>query len=247
MKINDTVYLVGSGALGLNLTDPLDCNVYAIDAGDQWFMVDAGCGRAPDQIAEHMIATGIDMARVHTLFLTHGHADHAAGARAWQERCDLQLVASSRAAKWLKTGDKNACSLEAAISAGGYPHDFKYPSANVQTKWRHNSRMQFQNGTLQAIRTDGHGVGHLSFLWQTHSQTTLFTGDALLPGGTILLTTLSESNLHQAADSAKRLAQQRFDWLCPGHGHPQSHEQAEPELAKMRERIAQLLPPENFL
>ena len=47
MQLTSRAYLVGSGRLGLTLTDPYDCNVFFIDGGTEVALVDAGAGYRP--------------------------------------------------------------------------------------------------------------------------------------------------------------------------------------------------------
>jgi len=247
MKVTESLFLVGSGALGVKLTDALDCNVYAVDTGPSWFLVDAGCGRRPPLIRRRLRESGLSLDRLGAVFLTHGHADHAAGARYWKDSCGAEVVASSLTAKWLRNGDREASGLSAAVRAGGYPKTFAYPRVDVDTRWREGSRRRIGRGELLAVRTDGHCAGHLSLLWRERGMSALFSGDALLPGGRILLTTLGESNLHTAVASARRLDGLKFDFLCPGHGRPQPYREAKAGLVDMRARMRKLLPPRNYL
>ena len=79
MKIADRIYLVGSGDLGLSMTDAFDCHVYLVDGGSEAALIDAGGGRDIAAILKIVEDDGIPLDRIRSLLLTHGHADHAAG------------------------------------------------------------------------------------------------------------------------------------------------------------------------
>ena len=80
MQITDRIYLVGSGRMGFDLTDALDCHVWLLDGGDAYALVDAGAGRDVDQILDRVREDGLDPGRIGTVLLTHAHADHSGGA-----------------------------------------------------------------------------------------------------------------------------------------------------------------------
>ena len=84
--------------MGFGLTDDYDCHVYLLDGGDEHALVDAGGGRDPDAIVRLIAADGLDPRRVRTCFLTHAHADHAAGAAGLRERLGLRVLASPEVA-----------------------------------------------------------------------------------------------------------------------------------------------------
>ncbi len=62
---------------------PQPVNVFAINRGDRFYVVDAGAGATlgPDlgKAAERLAAVGVPPERVNALLMTHLHADHAGG------------------------------------------------------------------------------------------------------------------------------------------------------------------------
>ena len=59
MRIDDHLYLVGSGDYGFNFSNRLDCNSYVLDTGDGLWMIDAGFD-GTDKIVENMRRCGLD-------------------------------------------------------------------------------------------------------------------------------------------------------------------------------------------
>lgn len=230
----------------MRLTHSLDCNVYAVHGGaGRWFLIDAGCGEEPERIVGRLRKHGISMEQVQTVFLTHGHADHAVGARFWKSRYNLEIVAGPVAARWLRDGDRKAACLDRAIRAGAYWPGFPYPRLKVDTVWRPGDRRWYRNGTLVVIGSDGHCTGHFSYLWKSKAGNVLFSADALFPDGKIVVALLPDSSLLQAADSVRRLLKLKFEILCAGHGSPQKV--GPRTFAKTQQRMLKLLPPESFL
>jgi len=68
MKLTEHVYLVGSGHLGFDLTDPYDCNIYLIDGGEELAIVDGGSGPGVPQVQEQIKSHGFDSRRCGTCF-----------------------------------------------------------------------------------------------------------------------------------------------------------------------------------
>ncbi|MBW7460384.1 MBL fold metallo-hydrolase, partial [Paenibacillus sepulcri] len=101
MKLSDRVYLVGSGKYGMEMSDPMDCNVYLLDGGSECALIDAGGGIDPERIAANIQSCGFSMDQVRYCFLTHVHGDHAAGAYYFHNRYGVQIGASEEAAVWL--------------------------------------------------------------------------------------------------------------------------------------------------
>jgi glyoxylase-like metal-dependent hydrolase (beta-lactamase superfamily II) len=104
--------------------------------------------------------------------------------------------------------------------------------------------------TLTAVATPGHAAGHLSFLLQEGTagdgRRATFSGDALFPGGRILLQDTWDCDLGAALRSVERLAALDSEDLLAGHLGPAIGD-ARAHAALALERIAGLLPPENLL
>lgn len=82
MRLTPYIELIGSGGMGFSLTHPLDCHVYLIHNGDDAVIIDAGAGVDIGPILKVIDQSGIPRAAIRRLLLTHGHGDHAGGARA---------------------------------------------------------------------------------------------------------------------------------------------------------------------
>ncbi len=131
MQLSEDVYLVGSGALGFDLTDPFDCHVYLIDGGDELALVDTGAGLGHDAILANIAAHGFDPGRLRAVLLTHAHADHAGGAARLYLELGLSVAASPLAADRVRRGDEAALSLPAAREAGIYPDSYRFAACPV--------------------------------------------------------------------------------------------------------------------
>lgn len=141
MKIANRIHLIASGLLGCSLTHDNDCNVYAIDGGGEFALIDSGCGIETERLIENMKVDGICLNAVRLLLLTHCHLDHSGGANFLRDRLGLEVAASDVAARALKAGDEEAISLGAAKRAGIYPAEARLDACPVARALREGDKL----------------------------------------------------------------------------------------------------------
>jgi hydroxyacylglutathione hydrolase len=244
MKIAERIHLLASGSLGTGMSHPNDCNVYGIDCGGEFVLIDAGVGRETETIIENLVSDGIQLSQVKHLFLTHGHLDHSGGAAYLRETLKLQVGASRETARAVEQGDERSISLDKAKAAGGYPADFQLRVCPIDQLLCEGQRL----GTceLEVIATPGHSHDLLSFCLRTEHVRVLFTGDTLFFGGQVLLSNIYDCNVQEYVSSLRKLERYDFDGLFPGHGlwavkGGRSH------LKTATEALDRLLLPRNFI
>lgn len=256
MKLTEHIHLIGSGRLGFNLTDELDCHVFLVATEQDAVIIDAGAGRtlqATQMILAEIARDGIDPAKISRLLLTHTHADHAGGAHALSEQLGIPVLASTTAAGYLRRGDEHAISLDRARLAGGYPADYTYHACQVATELADagDDRIAVGDLELRSVATPGHCGGHLSFALHhpgdasRPSQIDLFAGDAVFAGGRILLQDIWDCSVTESCRSVERLAQIRPNGFFPAHG-AFSIDRGWTHLDQAMTSIAGLLPPPQF-
>lgn len=245
MKLTDHIYLVGSGRLGFNLTDELDCHIFVVTDGDEAVMIDAGGGRESRLILEEIDRDGIDRSQIDRLLLTHAHADHAGGARALSAQLDLDVMASQIAATYIRTGDEHAISLDRARAAGGYPSNYEFTACEIVRELMDGERIRIGQIELEAIATPGHCGGHLSFALHRQGGIDILCGDAVFAGGRILLQDIWDCSVTESCRSVERLAGFRPDGLYPAHG-PFARHCGWTHLDQAVQSMAGLLPPSQF-
>jgi len=218
MRITDRVAIVGSGQMGMRMTHPLDCNVYLIDGGAECALVDAGGGVDPDSIIAQVQSSGVEMESVRYLLLTHAHADHAAGARYFQEQWGMQVICAHEAVPWMEDGDVDKISLPGAKVAGIYPQDFQFPPCPIARGVGEGDIIRVGSLSLEVIETPGHSRGHVSFLLEEVGQRALFSGDIIFPGGKIALLNAWDTSLHDYSQTMAKLHARQIERLYPGDG-----------------------------
>jgi len=221
VKLSDRIHLVGSGALGFQLSNTYDCNVYLLDTGDDCVLIDAGAGLDVPRILDLVRADGLDPTKISHLLLTHAHGDHAGGAAALRNHIgSLIVAASASAAAIIQNGDERGASIDVAKHAGIYPADYRLQPCPIDLQLAADQRLAVGDLEISVIDTPGHCDGHLSFLARCERRLVLFAGDAIFAGGRIQLQPIHDCRIHATTTTLRTLRSLRPDELYPGHSVP---------------------------
>jgi len=218
MRLRDRVYLLGSGLLGMNTTDDLDCNVYLLDGGSQQAIIDCGTGYGVAHMLQELRQDGFKTETVQYIFLTHAHMDHAGGAAAMRELTGAQVVASPLTAPLIERGDEEAIGLTQARAAGVYPPDCHLKPCRADVIIGNGQTLQVGDLTLEAIETPGHSRDMISLYCR--ELRTLFCGDTVFAGGRIAALRTPDFSMAELSHSLSLLDQLQVDSLMPGHLSP---------------------------
>jgi glyoxylase-like metal-dependent hydrolase (beta-lactamase superfamily II) len=164
-KITSHVYLVGSS----DITDPRDCSVYVIDAGEL-ILIDTGAGVNAGQIARNIELTGLDITRLSTVILTHCHIDHIGGAAYFKERCAARIIIHELDAGALERAD--------ATKTGASWYNLRLNPLTPDMKLSGKEQLlTFGDVTLVCLHTPGHTPGSISVYVDDDGQKVLFGQD----------------------------------------------------------------------
>jgi hydroxyacylglutathione hydrolase len=245
LQLTEHIHLIGSGRMGFNLTNELDCHVYLIHDGDDAVIIDAGAGVDIEPILHQIDRSGIPRSSIRRLLLTHAHGDHAGGTRALHDALGVEVHASPLAATYVREGDEHATSLDRAREPGGYPADYVFQACPATGELKQGDRHQVGSLELEVIETAGHCGGHLSYVLHRPGGVDLFCGDAVFAGGRILLQYIWDCSVVESCESVKRLYKIRPDGLYPGHGAI-SIDRGWTHLYEAMGSIVSMLPPPQF-
>jgi hydroxyacylglutathione hydrolase len=218
MQLDERIHLVGSGSFGFDLTDPYDCHIYLVDGGSEQALVDVGAGMGAEEVIANIRRAGFDLAAIRHVLCTHAHGDHAGGAARMRALLpNAAFSASPYAAELVRAGDEVGTSIRVARAAGIYPPDYTLEPCPVDDELADGDRLAIGDLVLECIETPGHAAGHLSFLLECKGRRSLFGGDLVFHGGTILLQSVHDCSLEELVASLRKLRGLGIDVLLPGH------------------------------
>jgi glyoxylase-like metal-dependent hydrolase (beta-lactamase superfamily II) len=212
LRITKDVHLVGDGGFGLSHW--LDCCVYLLNCGDRWVMIDAGGGSGGEQILANIAEDGLDPRSIKTLILTHAHADHACGARFFQDRLGVEVIASEVDGRLVESGTDEELGFGTARGPI-YPSDYSYVHTKVDRKVRDGEVVRIGNRDLTFLVVPGHTPGAMCVL--SRSDGILFPGDVVFYNGTIGLGNWPGSDLASYRANIEKLSGLGVNQLFPGH------------------------------
>jgi hydroxyacylglutathione hydrolase len=167
-------------------------NTYLLVGSDrQAVLIDAGVGH-PRHVSELDDQLARHAARLARVLVTHGHPDHARGASALRQ-----------------------------AHPGVRLQKFRWPGmdGSADVAWdpiAHGDEIQVGERMLAVVHTPGHSPDHVVF-WDPVGRT-VFAGDLVVSGGSVMIHTSRGGDLGQYMASLERVLQLGAARLLPAHG-----------------------------
>lgn len=181
---------------------------------DELTLVDTGFPGSSAQIVSFIRSLGRSVEELGLIIITHHHFDHVGGLAELKKLAQAKVAAhqadvvatedSGTRRRWSRVSPFSVFSLRASevdLSLGG-------------------GEVLKPLGGLRVIHTPGHTPGSISLFSASHKL--LIVGDVVNTRYRTLRLPpkMVSTDLRQALDSIRRLAQLDFDILCGGHGQP---------------------------
>ena len=189
----------------------LGVNVYLIDGGTEFALIDIGYLETVDEIVELIRQMDFNLSRCKLLIATHADVDHIQGLARARELLKTRVAAHPLSITPLETGNKVL--TYASIEAQGI--DLPMPPCDVDVRLNEGDRIQVGELELGVWHTPGHTAGQLSFKMGN----LLFSGDNIYKDGCVgVIDAHHGSNIPEFVSSLKRVLEDDSEFLLPSHG-----------------------------
>jgi glyoxylase-like metal-dependent hydrolase (beta-lactamase superfamily II) len=190
---------------------PLGVNVFLIDGGDEWALIDVGYLDTVGEIIDLLRGLDFSLAKCKYLIATHADADHIQGLARAKEVLKCQVVAHPASVPLLASGDPEQ--TFARITAQDI--DLPLPPCKVDLEVNDGDVLTVGDRRLTVWHTPGHTAGQLAFKMGP----VLFVGDNLYKDGCVgVIDAHHGSNLPHFIQSLERILADDAEYLLPSHG-----------------------------
>ena len=201
------------GVIELNLQAgrSFGVNLYLIDGGTEWVLIDVGQDDTLDEVIDVIRGMDFPLSKCKMLLATHADADHVQGLARARERLKAKTAAHPAAASAIETGDP--VQTFASIPAQGF--DIPMPRCKVDVKLGEGDEVKVGRLALKVWHTPGHTPGQLSFKLGN----LLFSGDNIYKDGCVgVIDAHHGSRIPDYLTSLTRILDDDAEYLLPSHG-----------------------------
>ena len=189
----------------------LGVNVYLIDGGSEFLLIDIGYMETVDEIVELIRKMDFNLSRCKMVIATHADADHIQGITRARELMKSKVAGHPLSVEPLETGDE--IMTYATIKAQGI--EIPMPKCKVDVLLNEGDKIKVGNVELEVWHTPGHTAGQLSFKMGK----LLFSGDNIYKDSCVgVIDAHHGSNIPEFLSSLKRILHDDAEFLLPSHG-----------------------------
>ena len=197
--------------LNLQAGRPLGVNLYLIDGGSEWALIDVGQEDVLDEVINLIRQLDFPLSKCKMLLATHADADHVQGLYTARERLKAKTAAHPRAALAIEAGD--AVETYATISAQNF--HMPMPPCKIDVKLVEGDEVKVGAVKLKVWHTPGHTPGQLSFKLAN----LLFSGDNIYQDCCVgVIDAHHGSSIPEYLKSLTRIRDDDAEFLLPSHG-----------------------------
>ena len=189
----------------------LGVNVYLIDGGSEFILIDIGFEDSLDTIVDLLRKMDFNLSNCKMIIATHADADHIQGSAKARELLKTKIAAHPASVEPIETGDEIV--TYATIKAQGI--EIPMPKCKIDIVLNEGDKIQVGDQTLEVWHTPGHTQGQLSFKMGN----LLFSGDNIYKDSCVgVIDAHHGSNIPDFITSLKRILADDSQFLLPSHG-----------------------------
>ncbi len=189
----------------------LGVNVYLLDGGEEFLLIDIGYLDSVDEIIELIRQMDFNLSTCKMIIATHADADHIQGLSHAKDVLKTKVAAHPLSVAPLESGDE--IQTYASIKAQGI--EIPLTPCKIDILLNEGDTIAVGDLRLKVWHTPGHTPGHLSFKMGN----LLFSGDNIYKDSCVgVIDAHHGSNLPDFIDSLKRINRDDAEFLLPSHG-----------------------------
>jgi hydroxyacylglutathione hydrolase len=189
----------------------LGVNLYLIDGGREWLLIDIGYLDTVDDVVDLVRRMDFNLSACKMIVATHADADHVQGLARARELLKTQVAAHSASVAPLETGDKIL--TYALIKAQNF--EIPLPPCKVDTVLHEGDTIQVGTQKLTVWHTPGHTAGQISLKMGN----LLFSGDNIYKDSCVgAIDAHHGSDIPDYLESLARIRDDDAEFLLPSHG-----------------------------
>ena len=189
----------------------LGVNVYLIDGGSEFLLIDIGYLDTVNEIIDLTREMDFNLSYCKMVIATHADADHIQGIASAKELLKTKVAAHPLSVAPLETGDE--IMTYATIKAQGI--SIPMPRCKVDVLLNESDTIAVGDVKLDVWHTPGHTAGQLSFKMGD----LLFSGDNIYKDSCVgVIDAHHGSNIPDFLNSLKRIINDDSKYLLPSHG-----------------------------
>jgi hydroxyacylglutathione hydrolase len=189
----------------------LGVNVYLIDGGSEFLLIDIGYLDTVEEIVELIRRMDFSLSACKMIIATHADADHVQGIGRARDLLKTKIAAHPLSVEPLETGD--AIMTFASIKAQGI--ELPMPPVKIDQTLKDGDVIKVGKQSLTVWHTPGHTAGQLSFKMGN----LLFCGDNIYKDGCVgVIDAHHGSHIPDFVKSLERIFRDDAKYLLPSHG-----------------------------
>ena len=189
----------------------LGVNVYLIDGGSEFLLIDIGFLDSVNEIVDLIRQMDFNLSTCKMIIATHADADHIQGCARAKELLKTKVAGHPASVEPLETGDE--IMTYATIKAQGI--SIPMPPCKIDILLNEGDTIHVGDLDLKVWHTPGHTAGQLSFKMGN----LLFSGDNIYKDSCVgVIDAHHGSNIPDFLSSLRRITNDDSDFLLPSHG-----------------------------